>query len=186
MNEELATLTSRTMRIRLFYTSLAALLAALVFFVPSGVVGVESATQVKTVVVVRHAEKKGGSGDVHLTPEGQQRAKRLAAMFRHADVDAVFSSLKARTHETVAPLAALHKLETQRIQDANNVVESLNELAPGSLAVVSHHSQSLGKILTGLGVAAAQVKALNFDTYDHLFLVVTHPKAPTRLLKLSY
>src|SRR5215467_15891659 len=69
-----------------------------------------SATTTTVVVLARHAEKDLSSiQDPPLSPEGEQRAERLAQMFGRGKgigrIDAIYVSDARRTQQTAAPLA---------------------------------------------------------------------------------
>jgi phosphohistidine phosphatase SixA len=64
-----------------------------------------------TVVVLVHPVEKDAGDDPPLSPEGEQRAQRLAAMFgsqtQAGRLDALYVSDVRRAQQTVAPLAEL-------------------------------------------------------------------------------
>lgn len=85
--------------------------------------GAEPTTHPKTILVIRHAEKPTDDKDIHLSPEGQKRARALPDLFVKSATrpnpfptpDFIFAA-KASKHsnrsvETVTPLAKALKLE---------------------------------------------------------------------------
>src|SRR5438874_13376162 len=57
------------------------------------------------VYLVRHAEKAAVGKDPDLLPQGQVRARNIAAILGKAGITAIFSTPTARTQQTAAPLA---------------------------------------------------------------------------------
>src|SRR5215470_2780019 len=85
----------------IFGLFVAALVAFLVY---------RAGTTTTVVVLARHAEKDLSSiQDPPLSPEGEQRAERLAQMFGRGKgvgrIDAIYVSELRRTQQTAAPLA---------------------------------------------------------------------------------
>lgn len=150
------------------------------------------------VVLVRHAEKRTDQGsDPELTQAGQDRAERLAALFRAAGADAFFASQYRRTQDTLAPWANAQEVEVA-VHDAGDpagLVERLRALEPGALAAVAGHSNTIPDLARRLGAPLGGLDARGFlpeATYDRLF-VVTVPvgaevpaDAPATLLELSF
>ena len=146
------------------------------------------AKKITVIALVRHAEKAGDSGDPGLTAAGRKRAEALERTFRGARVHALVSSALRRTKETLEPLAKAKGLTVESAAEAEDVVRVLKKLAPGSLAVVAHHSYTLRAILDGLGVPAGDAAAVDvgLDVHDQLLLVAIHPGLETRLVPLKY
>ncbi|MEP7347347.1 MAG: histidine phosphatase family protein, partial [Gemmatimonadaceae bacterium] len=78
------------MRRFLLMFGLAAAVTAAVRFTPADTL----------VIVVRHAEKAGPSGDVALSPMGEERARALLTVARQAGVSAVVTTQFQRTRQT--------------------------------------------------------------------------------------
>lgn len=82
------------------------------------------------VVIVQHAHKAAGAGDVGLTDEGRRQAESVAALLeqRLPDVRAVWSSPQRRALETTMPIAAAlglpievdHRLRERMNRDAGS------------------------------------------------------------------
>ena len=60
---------------------------------------------VRTVFLVRHAEKTSAAGDAPLAPEGQKRADCLAVTLKDAVIKQIYVTDTMRTQQTAAPLA---------------------------------------------------------------------------------
>ena len=99
-------------------------------------------TYPQTILILRHAEKTGLPGDLHLNERGQQRAELLKLLFVRSDLrpepfpkpDFIFAARNSkeshRPNETVAPFAKAYKL------DVNDQYESkrLEQLNTGELS----------------------------------------------------
>lgn len=144
------------------------------------------ASHVTTLIIVRHAEKAGDGDDVDLTPVGYERSWRLATTLERLDIDAVFSSEKKRTYQTVRPIAETKSMEIQRVAEPADVVTALRALPTGSTAVLSHHSSTIHPILEGLGIPPDEAKSVNLALYDNLLIVLLHPKLEPTLVKLRF
>jgi 2,3-bisphosphoglycerate-dependent phosphoglycerate mutase len=78
----------------------------------------------KTIVLVRHAEKDVSVGasktDPDLSPEGRERARRLADLLRRYKPHEIFSTNYKRTRQTAEPIAARRKKEIQTYDPAES------------------------------------------------------------------
>lgn len=152
-----------------------------------------------TVVVVRHAEKAatGDTPDPELSGRGQERARDLARLLSEAGVTHLFASEFVRTRTTLAPLAEALALEVQ-VVSARTPAEQLTaieDLPPGSLAVIAGHSNTVPKLVTGLGGTVSKLTEnpqygpmLGEDEYDRLFILTLPAGDQTtiRTLELRY
>ncbi len=84
-----------------------------------------SIAQKKTIVLVRHAEKSTtgnatdmAKGDPELSPEGLERAERLAKAVKKYKPDVVYSTEYKRTKQTAEPIAKLRHKEVQTYDPA--------------------------------------------------------------------
>ena len=149
-----------------------------------------------TVIAVRHAEKAADDPrDPGLTDGGEERAAALAKLLSHAGVTHVFSTPYRRTEATVAPLATDLELEVTSYDPrrVTSFAEDLRRLSPGSVAVVSGHSNTTPGLVLALG---GEIKDLNKgrgapslaeEEYDRLFLVtLPGTEGPTSCVELRY
>ena len=138
-----------------------------------------------TVIAVRHAEKDlADPVDPELTERGQARARELARVLQSAGVTHLFSTDTRRTRQTLAPLAAALDLEVELYSPAtlDSFVEQVAGLRPGSVAVVSGHSNTTPGLVLALGgrvegvVSLRGTPALKDSEYDRLFVSVLSPR----------
>jgi phosphohistidine phosphatase SixA len=139
-----------------------------------------------TILLVRHAEKAGPTGDVPLSAAGKARAIRLASLLRDAGVKHIYTSDLIRTRETAAPLAAKIGVTPERLPpDAvDPLVGKLRALPAGAVALVVHHSNTLPAIVEKLG--APRLTEIADDEYDRLLVLTRSPQGAVHLITLRY
>ena len=74
----------------------------------TGKIAANQTTQPKTIILVRHAEKKvvlPENKDPDLSAEGESRAKEISRMFSGSGITAIYATQFKRTQQTVKPLA---------------------------------------------------------------------------------
>lgn len=144
------------------------------------------------IFLVRHAEKADdGTRNPPLTEAGAVRADCLARTLGDAGVSRVFSTDLQRTQLTVEPLAKAMGLKVEALPAADGaaLLEQLDGLPPGSVAIAAGHSNTVPAIARELGVTLTQLDEKGFfphDEYDRLVAIVRAPNLPTTLLQLHY
>ena len=149
-----------------------------------------AAKPVSAVFIVRHAEKDGEC----LSPEGKERARRLAEVFKYAKVHHLVASKLCRTRETLEPLAALQKIEAKQIAEVGDLdVASAAEVAklvrsykPGDVSVVAHHSTTVQEIAEELGVPKGEARSIDTVGNDTIALVLLPAEGGAQLVQLAY
>ena len=138
-----------------------------------------------TVIALRHAEKDlANPRDPELTGPGQARGRALARMLQSAGVTHLFSTDTRRTRQTLQPLSVALSLniESYSPADLDGFAQKLADLQPGSVAVVSGHSNTTPGLVLALGgrvenvVSLRGTPALEDSEYDRLFVTVLAPK----------
>ena len=78
--------------------------------------------------LIRHGETDSnksfrfqGQTDIELNEKGLAQAELLAEHFKNIRLDAVYSSSLTRARQTAAPLAAVHGLEVQPVEDIKDI-----------------------------------------------------------------
>lgn len=137
-----------------------------------------------TIVLVRHAEKAGPTGDVPLNAAGQQRAALLAKMLRDLKFTAVYTTEFRRTQETAAPLAAAQNLKPTvlKAQDLDGLLHHLKAAANTDVILVVSHSNLVPTIAEKL---AAKIPAMDETDYSRLIIINTSA-APATLATLRF
>lgn len=98
---------------------------------------------VKTVVLVRHAEKVDESKDAALSEAGLARAERLQKMLSSIPFDAAYTTPYQRTRNTISRIAEDYRLSMQEYspdtlwQFSRRIIQ-----APETRIIISGHSNS--------------------------------------------
>lgn len=160
------------------------LLAALLFATTALANGGPSVT---TVILVRHAEKAGPSGDVPLSEPGLARATELARVLGTVKFDAIYTTPFERTRKTAAPLGAKLGLKPVEIAAektyAADMVKLIREKHENGTVLVVGHSNTTRDVIVALGGSVPEIAD---STYDDLFIVTLVDGAPPRVLSLRY
>jgi broad specificity phosphatase PhoE len=137
-----------------------------------------------TIVLVRHAEKAGPTGDVPLNEAGQRRAVLLAKILADIKYTAIYSTEFSRTRDTVAPLAKAQGLTPVIIaaKDLDGLIAKLKSAAPAENILVVSHSNLVPAIAERL---AAKIPAMDETDYSRLIIINTSA-APATLVTLRY
>lgn len=142
-----------------------------------------------TIICTRHAEKASAEArDPELSEAGEARAAELARLVGSAGVTHLFSTEYRRTLDTLGPLAELSgvEVETYSPRDLGAFAELLAALPPGSIAVVSGHSNTTPALVRALGGRTPSLGEGDLDesTYDRLWIVTipaVEPASPASL-----
>lgn len=147
--------------------------------------------QATTVILVRHAEKTGPSGDVDLSAVGQARAEDLATTLANFPVQAIFISNTRRTQQTAAPLATRLGLTPVVVPIGRDVATqmaataaAIRAMPAGSAALVVGHSNTVTGIIAALG--GPQVNGICDPEYATLFVLELPVSGQPRLLRATY
>jgi phosphohistidine phosphatase SixA len=139
---------------------------------------------VRTIFLVRHAEKTGPQADA-LSPAGEKRAECLAKMLKDANIKQIYVTDTARTQQTAAPLAKELKLVPTILpkSDPNSLIRNLTYAGGGDILVVGH-SETLPFILARL--KAGTVPPIGDNEFDRLFVLTIAEGAATPVATLRY
>ncbi len=139
-----------------------------------------------TVILVRHAEKDYGDDPI-LTPEGTERARRLAEMLAKTELTAVYSSDTRRTRLTAAPTAEDHDLHT-RIYDVHELgafAHRLRQMHRGETVLVVGHSNTTPALANYLADTDTEARFSELD-YGNLLVVTLPPAGAPRILRMRF
>lgn len=162
-------------RRRLFALGLAALF---------GAAALPAAAQ-PLVYLVRHGERQELANDPGLSPAGEARAQRLAAMLADSGLRAIYTTPYRRTMEHAAPTARRLGLTPVVLpaRDTEALLARLRSHGSDEAVLVVGHSNTLPAVLHGLGYRAEVTIAE--DEFDRLFVLVPGGVAPV-LARLRY
>jgi phosphohistidine phosphatase SixA len=148
----------------------------------------------QTVFLVRHAERADGGQagaaamvtpqtDPPLSAAGHERAARLAAILRSADIKQVWTTEFLRTKQTAAPTAEALKLQLGPVS-ARDVDGLILRVTAAKANVLVVHSNTVPDILKRLGIKETITIA---DTeYDNLFIVVRPAAGDPTLIRMRF
>jgi phosphohistidine phosphatase SixA len=141
---------------------------------------VAQAQNMRTIFLVRHADKVSDDTDAPLSESGHRRAECLAATLADAQIQQIFTSDLQRTQQTAAPLAEkLHlKPVAIPISQPDKLVAAIRSSKEANVLVVWHDA-TLPKILRALGAPA--ISPIAHTEYDRFFILTlagdkTHPQ----------
>lgn len=140
-----------------------------------------------TVYVVRHAEKLDpGDPESFLSPAGEARAQALWKTLQKAGVQRIYATIKARTQQTVAVVAAERDIEIiALLPDAtDDLVEFITTDDKGRVVLVCGHSNTVPGIVKAL--SGITVDGLSEEQYDRLFKVELPPDGEPKVTVLRY
>jgi broad specificity phosphatase PhoE len=159
--------------------------AALGFFI------YRSAATTTVVILARHAEKDLSSiQDPPLSPEGEQRAERLAEMFGRGKgvgrIDAIYVSDARRAQQTAAPLA--ERLGKPAIvvpaSDTKGLVSRVMHEHEGGSVLIIGHSNTVPELIHEFG--EIDVPPIADDDYDTLYVLSIPSFGHASLLRMEY
>jgi len=140
-----------------------------------------------TFILVRHAEKNKGDGNVKLSPAGIERAAELVRIFQDLPIDAVYSSNFNRTKMTAMPTATDHGLLVQQYdhKDLAGTADLILEKHRGETVLVVGHSTTTPAFVNVL-TDTKDLPKLSEAEYDHLFMVTVFEKGDARVVHLRF
>jgi phosphohistidine phosphatase SixA len=159
-----------------------------------------AAAEPQLIFLVRHAERAqsapsdatttGGAAmtaapdDPPLSTAGHERAARLAAMLRSANIRYIYATEFLRTRQTAAPTAQARHLETVSLPSNNSdaIVTQVRQVK-GNVLIVGH-SNTVPGLLKGLGIK--DDITIGDTEYDNLFIVVRPDAGEPTLIRLRY
>jgi broad specificity phosphatase PhoE len=143
---------------------------------------------ITTVILVRHAEKAGPSGDVPLSPAGISRANELVRVLAGTSIAAIYVTPYIRTEQTAQPLATAHHLDpviTKNMDTyARDVASAILRDHKGQTVVVIGHSNTTPQVIRTLGVP--NPPEIPDSEYDNLFVVSLADGVAPKLISLKY
>jgi broad specificity phosphatase PhoE len=128
------------------------------------------AQHVRTIFLVRHADKVSDETDAPLSEAGHRRAECLANTLADAQIQQIFTSDLQRTQQTAAPLAEKLHLKPVAIplSRPDELIEAIRSGKATNVLVVWHDA-TLPKIMRALG--APDVTPIAHTEYDRFFIL---------------
>lgn len=155
--------------------SLLARLSAVTALVLTMLTPVSALAEPTMIYLVRHGEKALEGKDPELAPQGQQRARNIAAMLGKANIAHIFSTNTRRTRQTAQPLAQQNGVQVQLYdpKTPQALVAKVKTLS-GAVLVVGH-SNTLPELVRLFGGQPGADVADN--EYDRLYQLIPGPNA---------
>jgi phosphohistidine phosphatase SixA len=183
---------SLTRRRRTFFAPLWLLAWAGILVLVAAVVYWNSATTT-TIVVIRHAEKQIGTiDDAPLSPQGEQRATRLAQMFGDSEsfgrVKQIYVTDTRRAQQTAAGLAqrlGLKPVVVEGKASASDIASRVMRENRGGLAIVIGHSNTVPQIVKELS-DAHEVPAIGDEEFETMYVVTVPTIGKASVLRMKY
>ena len=140
---------------------------------------------VRTVFLVRHAEKASTAADAPLSPEGEKRAECLAATLKDAGIKQIYVTDVTRTQQTAAPLAKALKIKPTILpaKDPNALIKNLAYTGGGNILVVGH-SDTVPFVIARL--QGGTVAPIGENEYDRMFVMTVVEAAGMPAATLHY
>lgn len=140
---------------------------------------------VRTVFLVRHAEKASTAADAPLSPDGEKRAQCLAATLKDAGIKQIYVTDVLRTQQTAAPLAKALKIKPTILpaKDSNGLIKNLAYAGGGNILVVGH-SDTVPFVIARL--QGGTVAPIGENEFDRMFVMTIAEAAGMPAATLHY
>jgi broad specificity phosphatase PhoE len=146
-----------------------------------------------TIVLVRHAEKDlGAISDAPLSPEGEQRADRLAQMFGDAEpfgrIRKIYVTNTRRTQQTALRLSQRLGINSEVVDaktDSGDLARRVLSENRGGRALVVGHSNTIPDIVREL-TGDKNVPPIGEDEFGTLYVVTVPSIGPATVLRMKY
>ena len=125
---------------------------------------------VRTIFLVRHADKIDDAPDALLNDAGHRRAECLAKTLADVDIQQIYTSDLQRTQQTAAPLAQQRQLKpvVLPLSKVDDLIEAIRSGTAAEVLVV-WHGGTLPGVLHALG--APEVPPIADPEYDRFFIL---------------
>lgn len=140
---------------------------------------------VRTIFLVRHAEKSSTAADAPLSPEGEKRAECLATTLKDAGIKQIYVTDATRTQQTAAPLAKAIKIKPTILpaKDSNGLIKNLVYTGGGNILVVGH-SDTIPFVVGR--IQGASVQPIPENEYDRMYVLTVAEAAGMPSVMLHY
>jgi phosphohistidine phosphatase SixA len=140
---------------------------------------------VRTIFLVRHAEKASTAADTPLSADGEKRAECLAAMLKDAGIKQIYVTDLKRTQQTAAPLARALKIKPTilPVKDSNALIKNLVYTGGGNILVVGH-GDTVPFVIAR--IQGGTVPPIGENEYDRMFVMTIAEAAGMPATTLHY
>lgn len=144
-----------------------------------------------TVILLRHADEAGNTGNVGLSPPGEERARVLAQVFGSSGLAALygvtFKDNNLRVEQTLAPIASALDLKPTILLEGNPIEKFVQEIRAqhsGQTVLVVSHGGTVEEIIKKLG--GDDTRCSTKEGYDNLCVVTLCRTCKPHVLRLKY
>lgn len=120
--------------------------------------------RVTTILLLRHADRAND----HLSPAGEERAKKLAEVARKTGVTAIYTTMFTRTQQTARPLADFLMTPIITYTSESSLVQQILAEHNGDVVLVVGHGDTVSSIAQSFG---AVISSTAITDFDNLFVV---------------
>ncbi|HSK44735.1 MAG TPA: phosphoglycerate mutase family protein, partial [Candidatus Binatia bacterium] len=140
---------------------------------------------VRTIFLVRHAEKASTAADSPLSAEGEKRAQCLAVTLKDAGIKQIYVTDAIRTQQTAAPLAKALNVKPTILpaKDSNGLIKNLIYTGGGNILVVGH-SDTIPFVVARIQGASAP--PIGENEYDRMYVLTVAEAAGMPAARLHY
>lgn len=142
----------------------------------------------RAVILVRHAEKESGTGDVALSDAGKRRAERLIQAMKDADIAAIYTTQWKRTKQTTDPLAQSLKLATKSTdarESPSAFAKRLHNDHGDQCVLVVGHSDTIPALIDAIAHRKLEIKIAD-DEFDNLFIMIPRKEGSWSVARARY
>ncbi|HRD09058.1 MAG: histidine phosphatase family protein [Saprospiraceae bacterium] len=142
----------------------------------------------KVYFLIRHAEKDTQKMDPPLNEAGKLRATKLTQMLRQSWLDAVYTTLTARTMMTVDSITQYKGL-VNNIYTTSNMKETFTEVAASpniNRVLIVGHSNTIPPLANFLAGRTHFNKTIDEKAYDNFIIVVQKKDSTKQVYELKY
>lgn len=143
--------------------------------------------EIKTFILVRHAEKVDDSRDPDLSEDGIARSALLDYALERVKPDSIYTSPYTRTRETVRFIAERNQMDPVEYdpQAQEQLVKGWLESESGFTFIISGHSNSIPELANLLLNRTHFAEKFDESDYGNL-LIITVTDSDARILHLRY
>lgn len=142
----------------------------------------------RAVILVRHAEKEPGSGDVALSEVGKKRAEELARALKDAGVEAIYTTAWRRTKQTAEPLASLLNTKS-KAHDTNETPASfakrLERDHANQTVLVVGHSNTIPELIDAIAKRKVGIN-IGDGEFNQLFILLPKQDGRWNIVRTRY
>lgn len=155
----------------------------------AGRIAANQTTQPKTIILVRHAEKKvvpPENKDPDLSAEGESRAKEISRMFSGSGITAIYATQFKRTQQTVKPLAERVGVPVTLVEakKTSELVAQIRARGVGETIFIAGHNNTVPEIIAALGGPSLPI--IPETEFDNLYILTITTDGATKLVKLKF